>query len=144
MVQATELQTDFQALANDIGLPIRIKYYSLTFSGADYDSTGYLTQSGNNVWVSGVVQPMGGKNSSEDYKLLEQGRILLNDSKLYVNGSVSLIPVSGIVKVGLGSPTPVEYQVLDAGVQGWRLGNTIVYQKAYIRILNGGSFIGEI
>lgn len=144
MVTSNDLQFEFQNIANSIGEPIRIKYYSLTFSGADYDSLGYKTASGNAVWVSGIQQPVGGKNSSEDFKFMEQGRVLVNDSKLYVNGSVNITPVSGLIKVGIGSPIRNEYYITDAGVQAWRINGSIAYQRAYLRILNNGSFVNEI
>ena len=139
------MQTDFDKIVNDIGEVVRIKYYSLAFSGADYDSIGYLSQSGNILWVSGVIQPIGGKNSTEDFKFLEQGRILINDSKLYLNGSVTLYPVSGTVKVIVGSPTiRGTYYPTDLGTNTWYLGGASTYQRTFIRVLNNGSWINEI
>lgn len=144
MVSYQDIQYEFQNIANEIGTNIRIRYYALTFSGTEYDSTGYLSQVGSDVYTSGIIQPVGGKYSSEDWKFLEQGRILINDSKLYINGSVNITPVSGTVKIGIGSPVTKEMYITDAGVNAWNINNVIAYQRAYVRCLNNGSFANEI
>ena len=145
MVTFNDLRTELDGVINEVGVPIRLRYYSFAYSGTEYDSVAYLTQSGTDVWVSGVIFPVGGKTSSDDWKLMEQGRLTFNDSKLYINGSVNLTPVSGVIKLGVGSPTNTnQYYITDNGVQTQSIGGSFVYNKCYIRILNNGSFANQI
>ena len=137
--------TDLQDRFNEIlayGDQVRFKYYTQSSTG-DYDDDITLTQSGTDLWTSGVQQPISSNQYSSDSVLLEQGKILLDDTKLYVQGTVQ---TSGLaeIKVGLGSPVRQEYQILGQGqVTEWGINGTPIYKKIYARILNGGSFVGE-
>lgn len=123
------------------GQQVRFKYYSITTgAGSYYDDNISLTQSGNDYWTSGVILPINGTRGSEDAVLIEQGKILTNDTKLYVRGEVQ---TSGIIKVGLGSPVGNEYSLLGEGVTNWSVNETDILKKLFIRVLPLGSLTGE-
>lgn len=140
MNEGTDLAQDFSGAVATYGELVRVKYYVDSFSGADYDNH-YLTASGTNSWVKGVHFPIASRMGGEDYKLLQQGRILLDDRKLFLDPSVNLSGAT--IKVGLGSPVRDEYSVLPDGVSVFSLQGVSIYKKAYLRLLNSGSFIGE-
>ncbi len=130
--------------ALDLGQQVRIKYYNTDYgAGSYYDDDVTLTQSGNDFWTSGVVLPISNARGSSDSVLLEQGKILTNDTKLYIAGSIS---TSGTIKVGLGSysnMSGVEYSLLSEGVMNWEINDTDILKKLFIRLLTNGSLIGE-
>ena len=138
---------DFQtgvAEALAFGQQVRIKYYNTGFgAGSYYDDDVTLTQSGSNLWTSGVILPITGTRGSNDAILIEQGKLLSNDTKLYIQGSVD---TSGTIKIGLGSYTNMsgcEYSLLSEGVSEWNVNATPVLKKLYIRLLPTGSLTGE-
>ena len=139
--------SDFQngvAEAMKYGQICRIKYYNTGWgAGSYYDDDVTLTQSGGDFWTSGVVLPITNARGSSDAVLLEQGKILMNDTKLYINGSVN---TSGTWKIGLGSYTNMsgcEYSLLSEGVMKWEVNDTDILKKLYIRYLTNGSLYGE-
>jgi len=124
------------------GDQVRFKYYNSQITG-DYDDDITLTQSGADLWTSGVQQPISSTQYSSDSLLLEQGKILQDDKKLYVAGDTQTSGL-GPIKMALGSPVRNEYQILGQGqVTEWNINGTPIYKKIYARILNGGSFVGE-
>jgi hypothetical protein len=130
--------------ALDYGQIARIKYYTQSFgAGSYYDDDVALTQSGTNLWISGVVLPITQNRGSNDAVLLQQGKIFTNDTKLYIRSNIS---TSGIIKIGLGSYTNMsgcEYSVIDEGIISWGINNVPIYKKLYIRYLTNGSLMGE-
>lgn len=130
--------------ALDFGKLIRIKYYNTGWgAGSYYDDDVTLTQSGNDLWTSGVVLPISNARGSSDAVMLEQGKILMNDSKVYVAGDV---PTSGTIKIGLGSFTNMsgaEYSLLSEGIMKWEVNATDILKKLYVRRLTNGSLVGE-
>jgi len=92
---------------------------------------------------------MGRKNALQtstggaDVKLLQQGAIILDDSIVYLPGSI--VGLNEYVKIGLGSPPSAEYaMVANVGDIPFYIGSEIVYHKIYVRKLNTGSFISEV
>lgn len=137
------LVSDFQTGVNEalkFGQLCRIKYYNTIEIGEYYDDDIKLTQSGNDLWLSGVILPIQNTRGSNDAILLEQGKVLTNDTKLYIEGSIN---TSGVIKIGLGSPIDGEYSLLSEGVTKWAVNETPVLKKLYIRKLLTGSLIGE-
>ena len=122
------------------GQQVRFRYFNIVDIGEYYDDDIRLTQSGNDLWTSGVILPIQGERGSNDAVLLEQGKILMNDTKLYIAGSIS---TSGTWKVGLGSPIDGEYALLSEGVSKWNVNQTAILKKLYIRKLLTGSLTGE-
>lgn len=139
--------SDFQTGVSEaltFGQLVRIKYYSVGFgAGSYYDDDVTLTQVGSNYWCSGVILPINGTRGSNDAILIEQGRILTNDTKLYIDGRIN---TSGVIKIGLGSYTNMsgcEYSLLSEGISEWNVNQTPILKKLYIRFLSTGSLIGE-
>lgn len=126
------------------GKIISIKYLTAS-TGSIYDEADVLTQSGNTVWTSGIVFTLD-PNSSEDNLLLEQGKIAMNDQKLYTHGSLIYSPTTGSTiqtKIGLGSPGTDFFSLIPLGANSQEVEGTLIYKKAYIRKLLNGSLIGE-
>jgi hypothetical protein len=137
---------DAQNSVNDIltyGTPVRIKFFNASGGSATYDDNKTLTQSGSDVWTTGFKQELNSKKGSFEAQLLEEGRLLFHDSRLYIGGS---IPTSGILRIGIGSPSREEYQVLMEGVAAsphFDSGGELAYKKLFIRFLKNGSLMGE-
>jgi len=123
------------------GQLVRIKYFNQSYgAGSYYDDDVTLTQSGSDLWISGVVLPIDQSRGSSDSILLQQGKVLTNDTKLYIEG---LINTSGTIRIGLGSPPANEYNSLVDGIIEWKVNDEAVVNKLYIRRLPTGSIIGE-
>ena len=139
--------SDFQegvTEALDLGKLCRFQYYSSGFgAGSYYDDDITLTKSGVDLWTSGVVLPISNTRGSSDAVLVEQGKLLTNDTKLYINGTIN---TSGTIKVGLGSYSNMsgcEYSLLGEGVMKYEVNDTDILKKLYVRILPTGSLDGE-
>jgi len=129
------------------GQQIRFRYFNIVDIGEYYDDNVQLTISGNDFWTSGVVLPISNSRGSSDAVLLEQGKIIMNDTKLYIAGDIN---TSGTWKLGLGSnetgsPVPItgEYSLLSEGTMKWDVNATPILKKLYIRKLTTGSLMGE-
>lgn len=129
-----------EALA--FGQQVRFKYYDISFgAGSYYDDDVGLSTTGSDIYVSGVILPISSIRGSSDAVLIDQGKILMNDSKLYIEGTVN---TSGTFKVGLGSPiSGSEYSMISQGVTKWDVNATSILKKLYIRQLPNGSLTGE-
>lgn len=138
-----ELRADIEE-ALTYGQQLRFKFYSLSYvSGNDYDDNVTYVQSGTDLWVSGLVQPIDKKPNGTDSTLLEQGLIKVDDKKIYVLGTTQTSGLSP-VKIGLGSPVTGEYEILNQGQTiEWDAFGSTIYKKVYARFLTNGSFIGE-
>jgi len=125
------------------GQQIRFRYFNVGLDSGDYyDDDVTLTRSGVDFWTSGVVLPINGTRGSSDAVLLEQGKILMDDTKIYIQGAIN---TSGIWKLGLGSAdsNASQYSLLSEGVTKWDVNETPILKKLYIRKLPTGSIIGE-
>jgi hypothetical protein len=90
-----------------------------------------------------MVQSLSSANGSSDSQLVQQGRLLFDDSKLFVNGSAYTNGTQPM-KIGVGSPSPAWYASLPEGVDGGPLvDGAPVYKKIYMRYLVNGSLAGE-
>ena len=144
MTIASELSDDFNEILK-YGEQVRFKYYNQSFgAGSYYDDDTALTQSGTDFWISGLTQPISSNQYSSDSLLLQQGKILKDDKKLYIEGSVQTSGL-GPIKIGMnGSPSTQEYRILEDGqVTEWGVNGSVVYKKLYCRFLTNGSFAGE-
>lgn len=142
MIDFTNMRSDFNQIVGEAGIPVRIRHYTASYGGGGsyFDDKTSLTASGNDIWASGIVQPISDIKGSYDAILMEQGRILERDSKLFINGNV---PTSGIVKIGVGSPINEEYSIITDGVYAPQFTGSPVYKKIYMRVLLNGSLDGE-
>lgn len=140
---AEQLTSDFKQILKH-GELTRFRYFTQTIggNGSYYDDDITLARSGNDVWVSGISQPLTSKTTSHESMLVEQGLLAWDDRRLYIAGSISL---SGTVRIGIGSPSNVnkEFRLQMPGVMNWTVEGVSIYQKAYIRMLPAGSYAGE-
>ena len=143
MTTSTQVRRDFDNFVTKYGMPMRLKYYVSSTSGAVYDDDVSLTASGANVWCMGRKNALQTSTGGADAKLLQQGAIILDDSIVYLPGSI--VGLNEYVKIGLGSPPSAEYaMVANVGDIPFYIGSEIVYHKIYVRKLNTGSFISEV
>ena len=127
------------------GEQIRLKYYSQSLgAGSYYDDAVSYTQSGIDLWTSGLVCPIDSKVGGYDALLLQQGKILMDDKKVYIEGGIQTSGL-GPIKIGMtGSPTTKQYQIIEEGnTIAWTLNGSPIFKKMYVRFLPAGSFVGE-
>ena len=144
MAIADELITDIDGVLS-YGEKVRFKYYNVGYgAGSYYDDSVSLTQSGTDFWTSGLTTPIDSRSGGYDALLLQQGKVLMEDKKLYIRGSVQTSGL-GPIKIGMvGSPPTREYEILNDGQTiGWGVNGSMVYKKCYVRYLTNGSFVGE-
>lgn len=141
-ITATNVLTDVTNILAEGGDRLRFRYFNVAYPGGGsyYDDTYTLAQSGADIWTSGLIMPIHGLKGSTDAILLEQGKVLQSDTKIYVLGTVS---TSGTYRVGLGSPIRNEYAPISEGIQGWQVNGSNVIKEVYLRVLSNGSILGE-
>lgn len=144
MLNAGIIRSDFERLATNYGHPVMLRYYvQATASGTSvYDDDITITQSGSDVWTVGMVFDIANaKRGSFEANLLEQGKLQADDMSCYIPGYIS---VSGIVKIGFGSPIDdIRFIIYPGADTRESVNNIRSYHKVYTRVLPGGSFIGE-
>lgn len=125
------------------GTPIRLRYFTLTI-GSVWDDDVTLTVSGNDLWTSGVVLPLSSQRNSFDSILLEQGKLIEGDVKLFTHGSLLVTGSEFMVRIQLGSTTSgLEYTTLP-NITTHEVSNTKIYKTIYLRQIGiNGSLLGE-
>ena len=112
----------------------------MTFTGSvgpnDYDDVISYTKQSGPTWNDGVILPLKNKYGSEDAVLIEQGKLLFTDKKLYLKGDVT---VSGNILVGIGSPSSTYYNVISPGRRTVPVLGSDIFHKMYIRYHHAGS-----
>ncbi len=121
---------------NLAGTPIRIRYYTQVFDEV-YDESVDLRQSGVDLWTSGVVMPIRGREGSVESVLLSQGKLIDSDKKMFVAGSLVFTGSSLSVDIQLGSPIGDLYTTIPDGGEMWEAEGLPVYKKQFIRRLTG-------
>lgn len=137
-----------QTIFKNGGTQIRVQYFTSTV-GSVYDDNVTLTQSGTDLWTSGLVVPLyghkGGFNSSESL-LMQQGKLLENDSRLFIHGSLITTGSEMSATIRIGSPgneIDKQYSIVLFNRKVDVL-NTPIYRQIYIRMIGGtGSLLGE-
>lgn len=143
MVTASGTRQSFSEVLKN-GEMVRFRYFTESGADANYDNDVTLTKSGIDTWVSGFVQPIDLSRGSNEAVLFQQGKLVTDDLKLYVDGRTNLNP-SGLFRVGIGSANPParEYAMAEAGVIPWNINGDDVYKKIYLRHLTTGSLPDE-
>ena len=137
------LAAALQKIVSRAGTPIRVRYFAIT-PGSVYDDDVSLSISGNDLWTSGIMLPLSTGVGGADSMLIEQGKVLHNDSKLFLHGSLLLTGSEMQVKFQIGSPTGDEYSVIPPGPIKVSVQNEPIYKKVFVRrIGNVGSLLGE-
>lgn len=134
------LLTDVKGII-EYGSQIRIRHFTGSVATTGWDDNQTLTKSGNDVWTSGLIFPVGAGRSSYNAVLLEQGKIKTDDKVCFVAGDVE---TTSIMKIGTGSPVTQEHSILPEGIIAMPSVGTCVYKKMYMRNLPLGSFVGEM
>jgi len=146
MSVSSKLQNGFQKLLDKAGKQICIRRFNVTI-GSVWDDDINLTSGTNfETWTSGIVLPIKGKFGSSESMLMEQGKLIDGDVKLFVSGNINFTGIgSYIIRVGIGSPPNIEYQPVPLGVIKQEVAGVDIYKKAYFRrILDTGSYLGEV
>lgn len=142
MTTANRLGAGFQKMIDRAGRPILVRYFETTI-GSVYDDDTTLSQSGNDLWTSGVILPIDSREGSFDSVLVEQGKLINNDSRLFVHGSLSMTGSELKVSVQIGSPTGDRFSIIPDGTIAAEVGGVQIYRKVFLRKLTLGSLIGE-
>lgn len=118
------------------GTSIRVRYYNSVFDEV-YDEPIDRLQSGTDLWTSGVVFSLNTRQGSSDSVLLQQGKIIDSDKKIYVNGSLLFTGSTQSVDIQVGSPTGDLYTTIEDGGNVKEVQGLPVYKKQFIRRLTG-------
>jgi len=120
------------------GQVFRIQYFTSTV-GSVWDDQRTLTQSGTDLWVSGVWQELVDKpETSEDAVLIEQGRLSYHDSRLIISSDVQTTSGDRVFTANPSGTSEVYKQMLPGMHQPMYKGSEI-FKKVYLRILPNGS-----
>ena len=143
MGATSTLTAAMQKILERTGTQIRVQYFTSTI-GSVWDDDVTWAQSGTDHWTSGVVLPITQGNSSDSI-LLEQGKIILDDKKLFVHGSLVFTGSEMSVSIRIGSPAGAidkQYSMLDFN-RRVDISNVPIYRQIYIRTIGGtGSSLG--
>lgn len=125
MVVVNDMITDFDDVVADIGQDIVVRAGSPTFT-SDYDDETTTVSGG----VSGVaaVQSVGGDSAGDDWKLLEMGKIEMNDLKLFVTGSI-FVDENSIIDIQDSGTTFAVIQIIPYT----SLAGSVIYREVFIR-----------
>jgi len=129
------------------GTPIRIQYFESIPEDEVFDDSVVLTQSGNDLWTSGIIFPLSTQPGHSDSILLEQGKLSHGDSKLFIHGSILLTGSEMTIKLTVGSPSnsDTNYSIIPPGTTTYYSSNTPIYKTVYLRKIGGtGSLLNEI
>jgi len=135
------LSSGFAEILKQAGRKIRIIYYTKT-TGSVWDDDITLAVSGD-VFTSGIIMPLNTQQGSSDSILVEQGRLIDSDLRLFVNGSLALGGSEVPAKIQLGSNAGESYTQIPLGGITPEVEGVQIYKKAYIRRLTTGSIFGE-
>ena len=148
MVNRAELRQSVTDILEQepFAVPYAIKYYTATFNAGSYDEA-YISASGALASGTGILMPINREQGGEDWKFIEQGVVQLNDSKLYMAGSmVTPNEASNIVKAKVIVSGGRVFEIIPNGVVAYPSDSCTdaIYKVAYLRLLTNGSFANEV
>ena len=145
MFTGISIRNDISKQFRMYGEPIMIQVFAKTsvLGTSKYDDDVTFSKSGNDTWTNGMIFPISNpQKGSFEAMLLEQGKLLADDSAVYVPGDVSFSGAA--VKISIGSPIEeVRSAIWPGGDDFKAVTLNSAYIKVYTRILPTGSFIGE-
>lgn len=122
------------------GRPLRIRYYTETI-GSVWDDQRTLAKSGNDLYISGILQEVNGTKGSDDAVLLEEGRLKYGDQKIFISGSIDTTSGARVFTLALSgaSTTEVIYREIEPGAHKGEWAGQDIYKLVYLRELTTGS-----
>lgn len=122
------------------GRPLRIRYYT-EFLGGIYDDDRTLTQSGNDLFTSGVIQEINTEKGSDDAVLMQEGRLKYGDRKVFIGSQIQTSSGARVLTIALSGASSVEvvYRDITLGVHSGEFFGQDVWKKVYLRQTDGGS-----
>ena len=135
------LATGFQKIINRGGVQLRVQYFTSTI-GSVWDDDVTWAKSGGDLWTSGIVLPISHQRGTSESVLLQQGKLINDDKKMFIHGSLILTGSEMTIRVGVGSPINDNYTLLDSDIRIDTY-NTPIYRKVFLRRVGGtGSLLG--
>jgi len=129
-------------LINLAGTRVRVTNFTSTI-GSVWDDDVSLTVN-TETWTSGIQLPINDIRGSDDSLLVEQGKLIDGDIKMFMHGSIIITGSELCARVGIGSPIHAEYGIIADGINTARVSDQSIYRKIYLRQLTGpGSLFGE-
>ena len=129
---------------NVAGTQIRVQQFTSSV-GSVYDDDITWSQTGGDTWTSGIILPLSRTQNSSDAILLEQGKLIEGDKRLYVHGSLVFTGSEFTVSIRIGSPAvEVDKQyTMIAQSKRYDVSNVPIYKQVYIRQIGvTGSLLG--
>lgn len=136
MSVSSKLQSGFNKILDRAGDQIRIRYYDIS-TGSVWDDDTTLTQSGTDLWTSGVIQAIKSVGGSSESVLMEEGKLTNADKRLYLFGTVATTGSIQKFDVQIGSPSGDLYTSIPDGATLWEAQGSPIYKKQFIRLLTG-------
>ena len=136
------LATNLNRLIQRTGTPIRVQYFTSSI-GSVWDDDATYTVSGNGVWSSGIVLPINASRGSFDSLLMEQGKIINGDIRLFTHGSLIMTGSFFAIRIQIGSPNGLQYSMIQDGANQSNVSNIPIYKKVFLRQLQGSTLYGE-
>ena len=142
MTVQTKLAGAFNNILNRAGTQIKVQYFTQTV-GSVWDDDVTLAQSGNDLWTSGVLLPLSHQVGTSESTLLEQGKLINDDKRLFIHGSIILTGSEMSISIQAGSPDGENFTMLENDIRVDIFGAPI-YRKVFLRRIGGvGSLLGE-
>ncbi len=139
MTLKDDLIGGFNRIMDTAGGQIRVRYYTQVV-GSVWDDETTLTLN-STLWTSGIIMPLNTRQGSEESVLMEQGKLIDGDKKIFTAGSLTFTSGTLQVEVQLGSPTGEKYTTIELGGTAPEVENTKIYKKQFIRRLTTGSLL---
>lgn len=127
----------FNHIVRLAGNVFRVRYYTETI-GSVWDDERTLVKSGNDLYISGTLHKIDATRGSEDQVLLEQGRIRYDDSKFFINGSISTTSGQKVFTIAVSGLDRVYREITPGAIVPQYFGVN-AYKKLYVRELPAGS-----
>lgn len=141
MSLSNKFSKGFNEIINKVGAQIRVEYFTSTV-GSVWDDDITWTQSGVDLWTSGVILPISHQRGTSESILLEQGKLIEDDKRMFVHGSLILTGSEMSIQIGVGSPVNETYTLLNSDIRV-DVSNVPIYRKVFLRGIGGnGSLLG--
>ena len=114
----------FSTAVNKWGIPVSIKYRSLTFSAGSYDE-GVLAESGTAITGSAFLQPLSYSVGGDEARFLIDGTLTESDRKMFIPSGIDIDEGASVVIDG-GSYDALAIKYIPNKSQ-------LVYKKVFLK-----------